>query len=95
MLSICSVLLWSRLIPLSGFQKNETSDSNSIDIICLNVFMGYYPVKCYLLICRETRATAIIDTEANTEAIIKKLVSLGVKPEKTLLTHTHPDYAGG
>ena len=57
--------------------------------------MGHYPVKCYLLICRETRATAIIDTEANPEAIIKKLVSLGVKPEITSLTHTHPDYAGG
>ena len=76
MLSICSVLLWSRLIPLSGFQKNETSDSNSIDIICLNVFMSHYPVKCYLLICREIRATSIIDTEANPEAIIKKTSEL-------------------
>ena len=76
MLSICSVLLRSRLIPLSGFQENETTDSNSIDIICLNAFMGYYPVKCYLLICRETRTTAIIDTEANPEAIIKKTSEL-------------------
>ena len=38
--------------------------------------MGHYPVKCYLLICRETRATAIIDTEANSEAIIKKTSEL-------------------
>jgi hydroxyacylglutathione hydrolase len=69
--------------------------SNSFDIICLNVFMGHYPVKCYLLICRETRATAIIDTGANPEAIIKKTRELGVKPEIILLTHTHPDHAGG
>ena len=57
--------------------------------------MGYYPVKCYLLICRDTRATAIIDTEANPEAIIKKTSELGVKPEMILLTYTHPDHAGG
>jgi hydroxyacylglutathione hydrolase len=75
--------------------KDETSDSNTFNIICLNVFMGHYPVKCYLLICRETRATAIIDTGANPEAIIKKVSELGVKPEIILLTHTHPDHAGG
>jgi hydroxyacylglutathione hydrolase len=75
--------------------KNETFDSNSFDIICLNVFMGHYPVKCYLLICRETSATAIIDTGANPEVIIKRTRELGVKPEIILLTHTHPDHAGG
>ena len=57
--------------------------------------MGHYPVKYYLLNCRETRATAIIDTGANPEAIIKKTSELGVKPEMILLTHTHPDHAGG
>jgi len=75
--------------------KNETPDPGEFDIICLNVFMGSYPVKCYLLICRETRATAIVDTGANPEVIIKKTRELRVKPEKILLTHTHPDHAGG
>ena len=75
--------------------KKETPDPGHFDIICLNVFMGSYPVKCYLLICRETRATAIVDTGANPEAIIKKTRELGVRPEKILLTHTHPDHAGG
>jgi glyoxylase-like metal-dependent hydrolase (beta-lactamase superfamily II) len=72
-----------------------TPDPDPFDIICLNVFMGLYPVKCYLLVCRETSATAVIDTGANPEAIIKKARDLGVKPEKILLTHTHPDHAGG
>ena len=43
--------------------KNETADPGQFDIICLNVFMGSYPVKCYLVICRQTLATAIVDTE--------------------------------
>ena len=75
--------------------KKETPDPGPFDIVCLNVLMGNYPVKCYLLVCRETRATAIVDTGANPEAIIKKTRELGVKPEKILLTHTHPDHAGG
>ena len=75
--------------------KKETPDPGHFDIVCLDVFMGTYPVKCYLLICQETRATAIIDTGANPEEIIKTTRELGVKPEKILLTHTHPDHAGG
>ena len=75
--------------------EKEIPDPGPFDIICLNVFMGLYPVKCYFLVCRETRATAVIDTGANPEAIIKKARDLGVKPEKILLTHTHPDHAGG
>jgi glyoxylase-like metal-dependent hydrolase (beta-lactamase superfamily II) len=75
--------------------EKETPDPGPFNIICINVLMGLYPVKCYLLICRETRATAVVDTGGNPEAIIKKARDLGVKPEKILLTHTHPDHAGG
>ncbi len=57
--------------------------------------MGAYPVKCYLLTCRETKETAIIDTGANPEAIITKARELNVRPSKILLTHSHPDHAGG
>ena len=72
-----------------------TPDPGPFDLVCLNVFMGSYPVKCYLLICRETRETAIIDTGANPEAILRKAVELNVRPSKILLTHSHPDHAGG
>lgn len=67
----------------------------AFELVSLRVFMGIYPVKCYLIICRETRETAIIDTGGNPEAIIKKAGELGVRPTKILLTHTHPDHAGG
>ena len=77
------------------FPKKITPDPGHFDIVCLNVFMGNYPVKCYLLTCRVTRSTAIIDTGANPEAIIQKIRSLNVNPKMILLTHTHPDHAGG
>ncbi|MEE2986835.1 MAG: MBL fold metallo-hydrolase [Nitrospinota bacterium] len=71
------------------------ADPAPFDLVCLDVFMGLYPVKCYLLICRETRETAVLDTGANPEAIIKKAKELGVIPCMILLTHAHPDHAGG
>jgi len=70
-------------------------DPGPFDLVCLNVFMGMYPVTCYLLICRDTRETAIIDTGANPEEIIAKARELNVRPSKILLTHSHPDHAGG
>ena len=72
-----------------------TPDPDPFDIICLNVYMGLYPVKCYLLTCRETHATAVIDTGGDPEAVIKKVRELDLQPEKILLTHAHPDHAGG
>ncbi len=72
-----------------------TPDPGLFDLVCLNVFMGSYPVKCYLLTCRATRETAIIDTGANPETIIRKAQELNVRPAKILLTHSHPDHAGG
>ena len=64
-------------------------------MVCLNLLVGSYPVKCYLLICRETRSSAVIDTGGNPDAVIKKATELGLKPEKILLTHAHFDHAGG
>lgn len=73
----------------------KTCTDPDFELICLRVLMGLYPVKCYLLICKKTRETAVIDTGANPEAIIKKAGELGVQPTKILLTHAHPDHAGG
>ncbi|MFQ5717774.1 MAG: helix-turn-helix domain-containing protein, partial [Nitrospinales bacterium] len=50
------------------------------DLVCLRVFMGMYPVKCYILICKETRESAVIDTGGNPEAVIRKTRELGVAP---------------
>lgn len=86
--------LWA--IAQGAWVPEETiPDPGPFDLVCLNVFMGSYPVKCYLLICRETRDTAIVDTGGNPEAIIKKAEELNVKPGRILLTHSHADHAGG
>ena len=72
-----------------------TPDPEKFEVVCLNLLVGSYPVKCYLLICRETRSSAVIDTGGNPDAVIKKAAELGLKPEKILLTHAHFDHAGG
>ena len=67
----------------------------SFDLVCLNVFMGEYPVNCYLLVCKETHKTAVIDTGANPKTIISKAREMDIFPSMILLTHAHPDHAGG
>lgn len=75
--------------------EKPAADDPDFDWTCLNVFMGTYPVKCYLLRCRATNETAVVDTGANPEAIIQKARELGVTPSKIFLTHAHPDHAWG
>ena len=70
-------------------------DPGPFDTVCLDMFVGSYAVKCYLVICRVTQTSALIDTGGNPEAIIKKANELNIKPEKILLTHAHFDHAGG
>ena len=74
--------------------KKPVADPN-LDLVCLDVFMGAYPVKCYLLRCPTTNETAIVDTGANPEAIVQKAREMKVKPSKIFLTHAHPDHAWG
>jgi glyoxylase-like metal-dependent hydrolase (beta-lactamase superfamily II) len=75
--------------------RKQEPNSPDYELVCLEVLMGSYQVKCYLIICKKTKTTAIIDTGANPGAIISKCRELGVKPDMILLTHAHPDHAGG
>ena len=75
--------------------KTIDPDPGPFEVVCLDLFFGTYPVKCYLLICKATKASAVIDTGGNPEAIIKKAKELKIQPEKILLTHAHFDHAGG
>lgn len=75
--------------------KPVAPDPAPFDTVCLDLFVGTYPVKCYLVTCKATQASAVIDTGGNPEAIIKKAKELNTQPEKILLTHAHFDHAGG
>ena len=82
-------------IARNAWHPNEPVSDPKFDLVCLNVFMGAYPVKCYLLRCLATNETAIVDTGASPESIIQKAQELKVKPSKIFLTHAHPDHAWG
>jgi glyoxylase-like metal-dependent hydrolase (beta-lactamase superfamily II) len=82
-------------IARNAWHPNEPMSDPDLDLVCLNVFMGTYPVKCYLLRCKATNETAVVDTGANPETIIQKAREMEVKPSKIFLTHAHPDHAWG
>jgi len=82
-------------IARERWEPEKPADDPDFDLICMNVFMGEYPVNCYLLRCKATGETAVVDTGANPKTIIKKARELGVRPGMILLTHAHPDHAGG
>ena len=67
-------------IARNAWHPNEPVSDPKFDLVCLNVFMGAYPVKCYLLRCLATNETAIVDTGASPESIIQKAQELKVKP---------------
>ncbi len=82
-------------ITRERWEPKPPADDPDFDLVCLNVFMGEYPVNCYLLRCKETGETTVIDTGANPKTIIAKAREMGVRPSMILLTHAHPDHAGG
>ncbi|QPJ60433.1 MAG: MBL fold metallo-hydrolase [Candidatus Nitronauta litoralis] len=67
----------------------------SFELTCMEVFMGAYPVKCYLVTCPKTKESVVIDTGANPETIIKTVREKNVNVSRILLTHNHPDHAWG
>jgi len=82
-------------IAQERWMPKPPSDDPDFDLVCLNVFMGEYPVNCYLMRCKTTGETAVVDTGANPKTIIAKAREMGVRPRMVLLTHAHPDHAGG
>lgn len=84
-----------RAIAHEAWSPAPPQDDPALDLICLNVYMGLYPVKCYLIRCPETGESAVVDTGSSPDAIIRKAKEQKLKPAKILLTHAHPDHAGG
>ena len=54
--------------------------------------VGPWLMNTYLIVCEETRASAIVDPGADADAILKN--ASDTKVEKILLTHAHEDHVG-
>ncbi|MCU7918969.1 MAG: MBL fold metallo-hydrolase [Candidatus Thiodiazotropha sp. (ex Epidulcina cf. delphinae)] len=51
--------------------------------------------NCTLFWCDRSRHTAIIDPGGDNHIVIEQINTLGLTPERILLTHGHLDHAGG
>ena len=54
--------------------------------------VGPWPMNTYLIVCEETRTSAIVDPGADADAILEN--ARDTKVEKILLTHAHADHVG-
>ena len=72
---------------------SELDDKLGVERISGDV--GGYPVNAYLLICKATKQTAVIDTAAHPNLILERIKKIGVKPTVILLTHAHGDHSDG
>lgn len=66
-----------------------------LEVITLDVLYGGYHVNCYLLICSQTKETAIIDTGGDPDAILSAIKEQNLRAKYVLLTHTHGDHVNG
>ena len=92
-LNLDAATLWA--IAQDRYVPGPVEADPGFDMTCLEVFMGAYPVKCYLATCPETGESAVVDTGANPEALIKTVREKNVRVTHILLTHNHPDHAWG
>ncbi len=66
-----------------------------VDVERISGDVGGYPVNAYLLICKATKQTAVIDTAAHPNLILERIQEIGVEPAVILLTHAHADHSDG
>ncbi|MBT6681879.1 MAG: MBL fold metallo-hydrolase [Chloroflexi bacterium] len=63
------------------------------DIVVYKTSCGPYDNNSYLLICRKTGKSAIVDTPENPEAVINQ--AAGTNVQSILITHNHMDHLAG
>ena len=66
-----------------------------LDVERISGDVGGYPVNAYLLICKATKQTAVIDTAAHPNLILERIKEIGAEPAVILLTHAHADHSDG
>jgi hydroxyacylglutathione hydrolase len=61
-------------------------------LIIYRLTLGPYETNAYVLVCKQTRESLVVDAPANTPVIMSALN--GTKPRYILLTHDHYDHTG-
>jgi len=73
--------------------KDEPADGDeTAQVIRLTTDTGMFKVHSYLLVCRATGETAIVDTAANSRQVLDALHQRRLRPRFILLTHGHEDH---
>jgi hydroxyacylglutathione hydrolase len=62
------------------------------DIRIDRLILGPYETNCYIVVCKKTQDSLVVDAPAEASSIIKALE--GTKPKYILLTHDHYDHTG-
>ncbi len=57
--------------------------------------VGALAVRCYLIICPETKEVAIVDPGGDEGRILQKIKELDLSPRYILATHGHADHVAG
>lgn len=55
--------------------------------------LGPYETNTYVLICRKTGTSVVVDAPGDTDRMLESLK--GTRPELILITHNHMDHTGG
>lgn len=73
----------------------ESTGDSRLEVITISAPVGGWPVNAYLLVCKATDSTAIIDTAAHPDLILSALNAHNLNPAAILLTHAHSDHTDG
>ncbi len=66
------------------------AENDNIQIVKL--ILGVYETNAYILICRKTRCSVVVDAPGKADKIIESLK--GTTPQYILMTHNHIDHIG-
>src|SRR4030067_3280981 len=62
------------------------------DILIEKLVLGPYETNCYVVVCKKTRQSLVVDAPADAAKIVDTLQ--GTQPLYILMTHDHHDHTG-